>query len=77
MAYNNRNVLKRMVRIQDLVLEQKRHGVTQVHVYKTMIEPAFNISYSTFNRYLSYPAKRELKRKGQPTAEDERQLKLF
>lgn len=51
-----------MVEIQDLVLERKRHGITQLHVYKTEIYPRFFISYATFNRYLSYPAKQEQKK---------------
>ena len=35
MSYRNKNTLLRMVEIQDLVLERKRHGITQLHVYKT------------------------------------------
>lgn len=62
MSYRNKNTLLRMVEIQDLVLERKRHGITQLHVYKTEIYPRFFISYATFNRYLSYPAKQELKK---------------
>ena len=62
MSYRNKNTLLRMVEIQDLVLERKRHGITQQHVYKTEIYPRFFISYATLNRYLSYPAKQELKK---------------
>lgn len=62
MSYRNKNTLLRMVEIQDLVLERKRHGITQLHVYKTEIYPRFFISYATFNRYLSYPAKQEQKK---------------
>lgn len=61
MAYNNRNILLRIIEIQNLVLQRKKQGVTQLHVYKTEIYPTYFISYSTFNRYLSYPAKQELK----------------
>ncbi len=62
MSYRNKNTLLRMVEIQDLVLERKRHGINQLHIYKTEIYPRFFISYATFNRYLSYPAKQELKK---------------
>ena len=75
MAYNNRNVLKRMVRVQDIVLEHKKCGVTQLYVYEKVIEPMFHISYSTFNRYLAYPAKLELRKEKQQ--QDKRQLNLF
>ncbi len=37
----------------------------------------FVISYSTFNRWLSYPAKHELKYGRKKKEEDKRQLSLF
>lgn len=77
MAFNNKNTLIRMVEIQDIVLAAKKHGVSQKYVYENEIYPRYHISYSTFNRYLGYPAKQELKngrRKPQP---DRRQLSLF
>lgn len=78
MAFNNRNILLKMVEIQDIVLERKKHGVSQKFVYENEIFPRFRISYSTFNRYLGYPAKRELKEgRRLPRVEDKRQLSLF
>lgn len=74
MPYNNRNTLLRMIEIQNLVLERKSHGVTQLHVYKTEVYPTYFISYATFNRYLSYPAKHELKHGRRKKPEDKRQL---
>lgn len=74
MAYNNRNLLKRIIRVQDLVLEQKKHGVTQIYVYEHMIRDTFLISYATFNRWIAYPAKAEMKR--QRISDDSRQLSL-
>ena len=62
MAYNNRNTLLKMVRVQDIVLREKRKGVSQIYVYEHLVKDAFLISYSTFNRWLAYPAKQELKR---------------
>lgn len=74
MAYNNKNILLKMIRVQNIVLEQKKHGVTQLYVYENMIRDTFLISYSTFNRWLSYPAKHELKFGRKKKEEDERQL---
>ena len=77
MPYTNRNTLIKMVRVQDIVLEQKKHGVTQLYVYENIIKDMFVISYSTFNRWLSYPAKHELKYGRKKKEEDKRQLSLF
>lgn len=66
-----------MIRVQDIVLEHKKHGVTQLYVYENIIKDMFVISYSTFNRWLSYPAKHELKFGRKKKEEDKRQLSLF
>ena len=76
MAYNNRNTLLKMVRVQNIVLEQKRHGVTQLYVYENIVKDMFLISYSTFNRWLAYPAKQELKRGKLAKPENKKQLSL-
>lgn len=75
MAYNNRNMLLKMVRVQDIVLEYKKKGVSQLFVYEHVVRDTFLISYSTFNRWLSYPAKQEL-RHGCRRETDDRQLCL-
>lgn len=62
MAYNKKNLLRRILKIQDLVKEHARHGVSQKWVYENLIAEPYNISYSTFNNYLAYPAGLELKR---------------
>ena len=77
MSYSNRNTLLRMVEIQNLVLDRKKHGISQLHVYETEVYPRYFISYATFNRYLSYPAKQELKFGKKRKEEDKRQLSLF
>lgn len=74
MAYNNRNVLRRIARVQDIVLSHQKKGVTQLFIYEHYIRDTFCISYSTFNRWLAYPAKQEL-RNGKRDAND-RQLNL-
>lgn len=77
MPYTNRNTLIKMVRVQDIVLEHKKHGVTQLYVYENIIKDMFVISYSTFNRWLSYPAKHELKFGRKKKEEDKRQLSFL
>lgn len=74
MAYNRRNILKRMVEIQDITLEHTRRGVSQEWVYNNVVFPRFVISRATYYAYLSYPAKMELKRLEEAEAA---QLKLF
>lgn len=74
MAYNNRNTLLKMVRVQDIVLREKRKGVSQIYVYEHLVKDAFLISYSTFNRWLAYPAKQELKSGKRIGQVDHRQL---
>ena len=74
MAYNNRNVLIKMARVQDIVLDYKRKGVTQLFVYEHYIRDTYCISYSTFNWWLAYPAKQELK--NGKRKKDDRQLSL-
>lgn len=75
MAYNNKNTLQKMVRVQNIVLEHKKHGVTQLYVYENIIKDMFLISYSTFNRWLAYPAKQELKY-GKRAKTDKKQLTI-
>lgn len=75
MAYNNRNTLLKMVRVQDIVLAEKKKGVSQVFVYEHIIRDMFLISFSTFNRWLAYPAKQEL-RNGKKLAANRKQLSL-
>ena len=60
MAYNNRNLLRRIIEIQDLTLEHTRKGYTQKWVYYNFVHPRYNISISTYNKYLSRNAKIEL-----------------
>ena len=62
-----------MIRVQDIVLAEKKKGVSQLYVYEHIISDTFLISYSTFNRWISYPAKQELKH-GKKGHEDKLQL---
>lgn len=63
MAYNRRNYLRRIIEIQDIVLEHKRidEDIFLKSIYWEHIEPKYKISYRTFNSYLGINAKKELK----------------
>jgi len=54
------NLLKRMIDVQNITLEYKHKGSTQVWIYKNIIEKHYHISLSTFNKYLATNAKKEL-----------------
>jgi len=62
MAYTRANLLRRIIRIQDITLEHTRKGVTQEWVYQNLIKPIYFIDKRTFYRYLATNAKAELKK---------------
>lgn len=62
MAYNQRNLLKRVKEIQDIYLQHSQEGVTAVFIYDNYIEPRFHISQRTFENYLGINVKLELKK---------------
>lgn len=76
MAYNNRNLLIRVIAIQELVLAGQKKGVTQKWIYDNEVYPRYFISYSTFNNYLAINAKRELEMLDRKVAEKKRQLSI-
>ena len=61
MPYNKENLLRKIIEIQDIVLEHKQKDVPQTVIYRKYIAERYHISYSCFNNYLSVPAKTELK----------------
>lgn len=61
MAYNRENHLRKIVEIQDVVLEHTQRGVTQKWVFDNLIARRYHISYSCFNDYLSVNAKAQLR----------------
>lgn len=63
MAYNNTNLLHKIVDIQNITLDYKNKGSSQEWIYIKIIKPTFNVSRSTFYRYLNTAAKAELKKK--------------
>ena len=62
MGYNRKNILKRKIDIQNVVLEHKRHGATQEWVFENIVYPTYRISRRTYYDYLGENAKAELKR---------------
>jgi hypothetical protein len=61
MAYNRENLLRRIIEIQDVVLESQRKGIPQKRIYDEFIKDRYHISYSCFNKYLGINAKQKLK----------------
>lgn len=63
MAYTKKYLLLRIIEIQNIVLEYKRRGHSQVWVYHNIIlkERRMHMSKSTFDNYMSRNARKELK----------------
>ena len=62
MAYNKKNKFKRIIEIQNLVLEYQAQGVTKEFIYHNYIYPKYFISRDCFYDYLGINAKRDLKK---------------
>lgn len=62
MGYNRRNILRRIVEIQNITLEHTRRGVSQKWVYENIIFPRFYLSPATYYNYLGINARAELKK---------------
>jgi hypothetical protein len=60
MSYNRVNILNKIIEVQELTLSLTRRGVTQEWVYKNLIYPKFYLSRTTYYKYLSTNAKREM-----------------
>jgi hypothetical protein len=63
MAYNRKYHLQRVLKFQEFVQEiQNEHkGLPLTKVYSSYVRNEFDISYSTFTKWLGINAKRELK----------------
>ena len=62
MSYSKRNLLLRIIEIQDIVLEYKGKGATQTWVYNNIIFPKYSISHRTFYTYLSINARKDIRK---------------
>lgn len=75
MGYNRKNILARIIAVQQLVKEYQRKGVTQEFVYREFVYPRYYISRRTFYEYLGTSSpKTELER---IEKEESQQLTLF
>ena len=61
MAYNRKNLLEKIIQVQDITLKYRKEGVTFIYIYETYIRRTYRISYSTYNNWLGIPAKAELR----------------
>ena len=61
-GYNRKNLLIKMIKVQDITLEHTARGVPQEWVYNNVIKPNFFISRMTYYKYLRCNAKAELKK---------------
>ncbi|MCG8208836.1 hypothetical protein [Tenacibaculum finnmarkense] len=62
MAYNQKNLYRKIIRVQTIVLQKQYEDITYKEIYWKFIQPEFLICYRTFHSYLGTPAKRELKK---------------
>ena len=74
MAYNRKNLLKKIIDIQNITLEHTSKGATQEWVYNHKIAPVYRISRNTYYRYLDTNARKKLK---DLENNSKNQLKLF
>lgn len=80
MAYNRRNLLLKIVEIQEITLEHTGRGVSQEWLFDNVIQTTYHISRGTYYRYLAINAKREITRMDSgeiETTVDKAQMKLF
>lgn len=76
MAYNRRNFLTKVLKVQEIALYHNRQGLFFKEIFHLYIENQFNICKRTFDTYLGINAKRELKQMN-AKRQDENQLNLF
>ena len=62
MGYNRRNILKRIIEVQNITLEHTKCGSTQKWVYENIIYPRFLISIATYDNYVAVNARAELEK---------------
>jgi len=55
------NYLRKVIEVQEIVLKYKAKFVPQKRIYDEYIKNQYFISYSTFNQYLTIPAKSQLR----------------
>lgn len=76
MAYNRKNLLKRIIAIQEMVIAGQKRGVSQKWIYENEVYPLYLLSFATFNNYLATNARLELQQLEKKEAEKKKQLSL-
>jgi hypothetical protein len=65
MAYNRKNLLKKIINIQQITIEYEAKGVKKKWIFENLIQPNYNISYVTYYNYLNTNARKELSEMGE------------
>ncbi len=61
MAYTRKNILKRILRVQEIYLSNKDRGLSNKYIFENYIKDQYAVSIGTFYKYLSINARKELK----------------
>lgn len=75
MAYNRKNFLRKVLKVQDIALHYRNQGLFFNEIYHLHIEHQFNICKRTYDSYLGINARKELKELQEKQNDD--QLTLF
>lgn len=62
MAYTKKYYLNRVREVNEVYVEQSRHGLSNEYIYRNFIRYRFNISRSTFYNFLTIPYASELRK---------------
>ena len=76
MAYNRKNFLTKVLKVQEIALYHNKQGLFFKEIYHLYIEKQFHISKRTFDTYLGINARKELKELKANQAQNN-QLQLF
>lgn len=72
MAYTKKYFLNRVREVNEVYVEQSKHGLCNEYIYNHFIRDHFHISRSTFYDFLTIPYASELKKIEQREAEHKR-----
>lgn len=61
MAYNRKNILSRMIDVQEIYLKYQALGLNSKQIFELHVKTQYRISRMTFYNYLGTNAKKELK----------------
>lgn len=62
MGFNRKNLLRKIIEIQEITKRHQAKGVTQKWIFSNLIEKNYHISERTYSTYLGIPAARELEK---------------